>query len=618
MSAYSTPWLRVGVYRCPPDSALWHETNDNIGDRPHVVFPALAVGLVRRGARVVATPNDVVFYRPFETYERSLRDARGDVSLFIAPRRARTCQPRRSAGSTRARSCSPGGSPRRLDDRACSSRRRLRSSSTRALRARAARPAGGRPPAAAAPSSPRRPRTCSLARLDQPLSLGELAGELHVSPFHLTRVFRECTGRTLTAYLHDLRLRAAVERLDADPARRWRAIAADLGYARPSHFTDRFRAAFGVPPRNCAISWKRRARRPVVEPPHAQAATVLAAALALAAPAAARSRASRNPCKVLWQHTGDAGRELRLGRARLDDIDHDGADDVIAGEAVCPAPTTRRGLGPVRPHRRDPAQVRRASPATTTASRSPTPATSTATASTTSSAARRARTATPRATPTSTPAAPARSSTRSPARRRARRSARAVIERGDVNRDGRDDLVIGAAGRAGGGLAYVYSGRTFKLLYTIPPPDATHPFGAGTGTTDDVERRPRPGPDRRRRRRGLRLLRRHGRDALPAAALGGAEAVRHVLPRRRGRRQPRPRPGRLRRRLRRRRQRRGQRLRRRLLRPRRHAAALLDRRGRATDSARAAAPATSTATASTTSPSAPTRTATARRTNTCN
>jgi hypothetical protein len=35
-----------------------------------------------------------------------------------------------------------------------------------------------------------------------------------VSPFHLSRVFRECTGRTLTAYLHDLRLRAAVERLD--------------------------------------------------------------------------------------------------------------------------------------------------------------------------------------------------------------------------------------------------------------------------------------------------------------------------------------------------------------------------------------------------------------------
>ena len=85
MSVYSTPALRVGVYRCPPGDALWHETNDNIGDRPHVVFPGTAVGLVRRGLRLVATPNEVVFYRPFETYERSLRDARGDVCLFIAP-----------------------------------------------------------------------------------------------------------------------------------------------------------------------------------------------------------------------------------------------------------------------------------------------------------------------------------------------------------------------------------------------------------------------------------------------------------------------------------------------------------------------------------------------------
>jgi AraC-like DNA-binding protein len=82
----------------------------------------------------------------------------------------------------------------------------------------------------------------------QPLSLSELAAELHVSPFHLTRVFRERTGRTLTAYLHDLRLRTAVERLDADPGAPLSRVAADLGYCTPSHFTDRFRAAFGVPP----------------------------------------------------------------------------------------------------------------------------------------------------------------------------------------------------------------------------------------------------------------------------------------------------------------------------------------------------------------------------------
>jgi AraC-like DNA-binding protein len=58
-------------------------------------------------------------------------------------------------------------------------------------------------------------------------------------------VFRERTRRTLTEYLHDLRLRAAVDRLGEASLSR---LAADLGYASPSHFTDRFRSAFGVPP----------------------------------------------------------------------------------------------------------------------------------------------------------------------------------------------------------------------------------------------------------------------------------------------------------------------------------------------------------------------------------
>jgi AraC-like DNA-binding protein len=84
-----------------------------------------------------------------------------------------------------------------------------------------------------------------LTRLETPLSLSALAGELHVSPFHLTRVFRELTGRTLTQYLHDLRLRNAVERLgEASLAR----LAADLGYCSASHFSDRFRDTFGMTP----------------------------------------------------------------------------------------------------------------------------------------------------------------------------------------------------------------------------------------------------------------------------------------------------------------------------------------------------------------------------------
>ncbi len=245
MSVYSTPALRVGVYRCPPGDALWHETNDNIGERPHVVFPGTAVGLVRDGARLTVTPNDVVFYRPFETYERALRDARGDVSLFIAPQQLDV--PDAPIGKADARSFLLA---RRLASRLHERDALFVEETAVELIERAIRePVRGSGHRAAT----RRDRAelveaakdVLLARLGEPLSLCTLAGDLHVSPFHLTRVFRELTGRTLTEYLHDLRLRAAVDRLGEESLSR---IAADLGYCTPSHFSDRFRGAFGMAP----------------------------------------------------------------------------------------------------------------------------------------------------------------------------------------------------------------------------------------------------------------------------------------------------------------------------------------------------------------------------------
>ncbi len=251
MSVYSTPSLRVGVYRCPPGNALWHETNDNIGERPHVVFPGTVVGLMRRGTQLVVTPNDVVFYHPFETYERSLRDERGDVSLFIAPAAELLDAPHSPVGRVDARTFLLA---RRLA-------RLLRGDAEDLLVEETALELVGRALGAPVPESGRRARTrrarteltehakeLLIARLAQPLSLSELAAELYVSPFHLTRVFRECTGRTLTAYLHDLRLRLAVERLEEDPDAPLTLLAADLGYCTPSHFTDRFRASFGLAP----------------------------------------------------------------------------------------------------------------------------------------------------------------------------------------------------------------------------------------------------------------------------------------------------------------------------------------------------------------------------------
>jgi AraC family transcriptional regulator len=174
-----------------------------------------------------------------------LRDARGDVCLFIAPHELDV----------------PAAPLGRADARTFLLARRLASGLeqpdalfveetaaelvARAIRGLAApsgrRAATQRDRAELAEAA----KDLLLARLAEPMALGALARELHVSPFHLTRVFREQTGRTLTAYLHDLRLRVAVDRIGEESLSR---IAADLGYASPSHFTDRFRAAFGAPP----------------------------------------------------------------------------------------------------------------------------------------------------------------------------------------------------------------------------------------------------------------------------------------------------------------------------------------------------------------------------------
>jgi AraC-like DNA-binding protein len=78
------------------------------------------------------------------------------------------------------------------------------------------------------------------------LSLDEVGRLVHLSPFHLSRVFRQRTGTSLHAYRTDLRLRASLERIaDGIPLA---ATAADLGFASQAHFTDRFRRAFGLTP----------------------------------------------------------------------------------------------------------------------------------------------------------------------------------------------------------------------------------------------------------------------------------------------------------------------------------------------------------------------------------
>ena len=85
------------------------------------------------------------------------------------------------------------------------------------------------------------------------LGLAEIGARLHVSPFHLARVFRAETGTTLHAYREGERLRAAVDEGLAAP-RSLSRIAADLGFSSHSHLTARFRQRFGTTPSRLAVS----------------------------------------------------------------------------------------------------------------------------------------------------------------------------------------------------------------------------------------------------------------------------------------------------------------------------------------------------------------------------
>ncbi|MFW6085123.1 MAG: helix-turn-helix domain-containing protein [Gemmatimonadota bacterium] len=93
------------------------------------------------------------------------------------------------------------------------------------------------------------------ARGAPPPALAELAGEAEVTPEHLARTFRRCTGLTVGSYLRCLRL------LDAARALResdlpLATVASSTGFSDQSHMTREVRAHLGVTPGEYRTSWR--------------------------------------------------------------------------------------------------------------------------------------------------------------------------------------------------------------------------------------------------------------------------------------------------------------------------------------------------------------------------
>ncbi|MFI6484614.1 helix-turn-helix transcriptional regulator [Nonomuraea sp. NPDC050663] len=87
----------------------------------------------------------------------------------------------------------------------------------------------------------------ALASSDSWTGLAELAAVIGSSPHHLSRVFRQVTGRTLTDYRNELRVRAVMEHL-AEGSESLADLAARLGFVDHTHMTRTVRRYLGQTP----------------------------------------------------------------------------------------------------------------------------------------------------------------------------------------------------------------------------------------------------------------------------------------------------------------------------------------------------------------------------------
>lgn len=266
--------FRLAAFACGPDSERWREVNEIPPALPHVAFGGTNVVIRHLGREaVLANRNHAVFYDAGQRYVRRLADPAGDHCLFVELDAGLAAELVGGDGFPFTHGPMPAR-PRLLlelaarhagDDGLAAEEIVLEAV---AAAAEAASGLRRRAPARAATELAQGDlvESAKEALASDPaarLSLATLAGQLYVSEFHLARVFKARTGFTLRGYRNHLRLRLALERLaerDVDLAR----LALDLGYASHSHFTDSFRAAFGVPPsavRDDGRGVLRRARR---------------------------------------------------------------------------------------------------------------------------------------------------------------------------------------------------------------------------------------------------------------------------------------------------------------------------------------------------------------------
>ncbi len=223
--------------------------------------------------RVLADPNCILFWNHGETFRRHLLSSRGDESaLFAVDTDAAQDIIAESDPSVRDRAepfviRRAPSDPRSFMTQAAIMRAAMSGEAldpiewqeaTLALVRHAVRCAyaptnteGRRPPTARRRTqmeAVEQTRAFLASNWSRSLSLMDIAERIGFSPYHLCRVFRSGTGRSLHEYLTQLRLRGALDSIASQPANALTQVASTCGFANHSHLTRAFRAAFGLTP----------------------------------------------------------------------------------------------------------------------------------------------------------------------------------------------------------------------------------------------------------------------------------------------------------------------------------------------------------------------------------
>ena len=85
------------------------------------------------------------------------------------------------------------------------------------------------------------------SRFADDIDLAEIANACGSSPYHLSRIFKQHTGRAIFQYLISLRLRLAFERI-VETTSSLTQIAVDCGFSSSSHLSNLFRREFEILP----------------------------------------------------------------------------------------------------------------------------------------------------------------------------------------------------------------------------------------------------------------------------------------------------------------------------------------------------------------------------------